>query len=207
VQRLLAKSISLYRSADFELFATDVSGVSIMEFADPEAGDLAWRIHEVLCRHTQPTNALERIGPGLLAVRAVDPLMVTVEATAGPRQTQVRFLSGRSQRELEGRALTRVDGVTPTRADVMEDAAAQAARSLRAHLLVHGIHEVTLRLAFGLDADGCMHLQVVNPRECDLGTTDYAALYLWLGGDEGAFTELSGSGDQAAAQGQGPGGL
>jgi len=150
------------------VWGTGQPGGLILEFENESVCEAAFRIQQLLERHAVPSNFVERQGSRMFRVRRLELLPVEVLTEAGPGQVAVAFCAGsRPLDRAEAEAL-----VTRDRLDRMEDLAAHAARSLRAHLSLRGIARLRARLRFGLTEDGACLLQVVNPLECELGTTD-----------------------------------
>ncbi|MBP2019446.1 hypothetical protein J2Z79_002885 [Symbiobacterium terraclitae] len=160
------------------VWAADKPGGLILEFADEAVCEAAFRIQQLLERHAVPTGFVERLGSRILLARRLELLPVEVVIEAAPGQVDVAFRAG-------GRTLDRAEAeslLTPDRLERIEDLAAHAARSLRAHLSLRGIAHLRARLRFGLTEDGACLLQVVNPLECELGSTDMRQVAELLGG-------------------------
>lgn len=170
----------LWTGDGLAIYATDVAGKAIMEWEDPAACAAAHRLNDLLKRHALATNYVERYDRQALLVRQVEPLPFHVMAEAKQGDSTARFAG--PDGPLERHDLKKINGVTKARVEMMEDVAAHAARSLRAHLMPRGIEHLRLHLQFGLADDGACLLQVVNPLVCDLGTTDMEGLANLLGG-------------------------
>jgi len=168
----------LWAGEGMAVWGTDHPGCLILEFEDEDVCEAAFRIQQLLASHAVPSSFVERRGGRMFLVRRLELLPVEVLTQAGPGQVDVAFCAG-------GRTLSREEAearLKPDRRERMEDLAAHAARSLRAHLSLRGIAHLRARLRFGLTEDGTCLLQVVNPLECELGTTDMRQVAELLGG-------------------------
>lgn len=160
------------------VWATGQPGGLILEFDDETVCEVAFRIQQLLARHAVPSSFAERLGSRMFLIRRLDLLPVEVLTEAGPGEVAVSFCAG-------GRILSRAEAealLARGRVERIEDLAAHAARSLRAHLSLRGIAHLRARLRFGLTEDGTCLLQVVNPLECELGSTDMGQVAELLGG-------------------------
>lgn len=175
------KGVQLWSRDGITVYATDVAGKAIMEWEDPLAFEAACRLNDLLKRHALASNFLARHQSRSILVRQLDLLNFIVTAEASPGDSSVRFTEPNG-RLVERAELLTIDGLNKDRVEMMEDVAAHAVRSLRAHLLPSGVTNLRLNLHFGLTADGACLLQVINPLVCDLGTTDMEGLANLLGG-------------------------
>lgn len=149
--------------------------LTLMEWEDAAACDLAYRIHETLRGHALRTNCVERRGEKSLLVKPLTPIPLTVQVAGSRNDTTVTFC-GPNGASLSREEALRVPLSKASRIDRMEDAALQAARVLRAHLATDGAAAFRLSLSFGLTSEGECLLQVINPLECQFDTADLATL-------------------------------
>jgi len=170
----------VYTAEGWSLYQTDDDDVQIMEWDDVCAGKLAWFLHEMIRRHALSTNALQRHGTNGIAVKRLEliPLTVVVRSTAN--DTEISFVSSHGT-AIDKHEAKRVPGAKPSRLTTMEDVALHTARSLRAHLAPMGLSDLGLHLHFGIEPGGACLLQVPNPLECSLGSTDYEKICAQLG--------------------------
>lgn len=178
MDRELVKQEALITTDGWSLWSTNDYDLAVMEWRQPEACELAHAIHTVVRRHALADSFVDRDGPHALIVKKLDLLPMQVLATGSQNDTVLEFLSA-SGSPLEADDPTAVDGVTPNRLDMINDTAIHTVRSMRAHLPQT---DVALKLQFGIGPGGECLLQVINPLECDLGSTDYTALAHQLGG-------------------------
>lgn len=159
----------LWSGEGISIWTTDQAERLILQFEEERVCEVACRIQALLTKHALSSSFLERLDSRSVLFRRVEPLPVqaVVEATAG--DARLTFQGD-------------VDGMPKARLAMMEDVAVHAARSLRAHLSLHGIERIRSVVRFGLTSDGACLLQVVNPLNCDLGTTDMERLADMLGG-------------------------
>lgn len=177
----LERGERLWAGEGIAIYATNLEERLILAFDDPAVCAAACQIQSLLKKHALTSSFMERLDGRSLLIRRVAPLGLQLAATASPGESQLAFQS------TDGRPLTpdearQVDGVTKSRLEMMEDVAVHAARSLRAHLLPHGIEQLRFIARFGLTSDGACIMQVTNPLNCDLGTTDMQRLANLLGG-------------------------
>lgn len=165
----------VYRAQGWELYETDDKDVQIMQWESPAAGTLAWKIHEMLRRHALSTNALQRFGGRGIIVKRLEliDIHVLVKSTANSSDVTLKGSQGTTLTPKEAKG---VPGAKPTRLTTMEDTALHTARSLRAHLAPKGLTDLELHLRFGIEPGGACLMQVPNPLELSLGSTDYDAI-------------------------------
>lgn len=163
------------------LYATDHAGQQIMAWDDAATYQAALRLNDLLKRHALATNLLEVLDGQAMLVRELQPFNLTVTAEASLGDSSVVFSGPNGRLDTIDEVLA-IAGVNKRRVEMMGDAAAHAARSLRAHLSPHGVERLRLTLTFGVTHDAACLLQVVNPAVCDLGTTDMEGLANLLGG-------------------------
>lgn len=175
------KGERLWAGDGLAIYATDVPGMAIMEWEDPAVCEAAIHLNNLLKRHALAPNYLGRYDRRSILVRHLEPLNIKVAAEARPGDSSVTFLDS-SGRPIAKHEVQRIDGVGKGRPEMIEDVAAHAVRSLRAHLTPHGVKRIRLNMTFGLAADGSCLLQVVNPLVCDLGSTKMEGLANLLGG-------------------------
>lgn len=178
MDQMITKGDLLFRSDGMRIFATQDSGLAVMEWDRPAVCGLAHALHTVLKQHALNTAFLDRLGQHALVVRRADRLDLVAEATGG-RETALRWLRAGDGKEIPEGELTGIPGVKPARVDMMKDAAVHSARSLRAHL--HG-ERLLLRIRFGITDEGDCLMEVPNPLDCDFGSTEYDRLAAQLGG-------------------------
>lgn len=171
----------LWTGEGIAIWATNWADRLILEFDDEAACEVACRIQALLKKHALTSSFLERMDGRSLLIRRVEPLGLQAVADSSPGETRVTF-AGTDGQPLSPDEAKQVDGVSAKRLEMMEDVATHAARSLRAHLGLHGVERLRLIMRFGLTDDGACLPQVVNPLNCDLGTTDMERLANLLGG-------------------------
>lgn len=169
------KGEQVYAGEGWGLFASDVEDVAIMVWEDDRVGRFAWCLHQTLRSHALSTNGLQPFGHHGVAVKQLDLLELTLEVRTTHNDTQLTIF-GRLGAPLNREEAERVPHCKPTRLATMEDVALHTARTLRAHLAPMGLTDLVLKLRFGIAKGGETLLQVVNPLDCDFGTTDYAEL-------------------------------
>lgn len=177
------KGEQVYSADGWAIYATNDEDLQVMEWEDPCACSLAFSLHRVLRGHALNSNCVSTFSANGLLVRRLKLLDITVVVKTARNDTTLTFLGS------GGRALSRgeaehVNGCKPSRVDVMEDVAAHAARSLRAHLAPLGLTDLELHFQFGISPGGETLLQVPNPLMCSFGNTDYEGLCQQLGGKE-----------------------
>ena len=173
------KGKRLWSGGGMAVYAADRPGRQIVEFDDETAGEAAFRIQELLARHALSTCFEARLSGRAFLVQKTTPLAVEVQAEAAPGRVDLTFLEG-------GREIGREEAearLAPERLQRIEDAAAHAARALRAHLSLRGVERLQLRMRFGLTDEGACLMQVINPLECRLGSEDMQEVAALLGGD------------------------
>ncbi len=175
------KGEQLWSGEGIAIWATDLADKLILEFDDASVGEVAYAVQMLLRRHALNSSFLERLEDGSFLIRRVEPLPLELVAESAPGQTSLLF-RGSTGEALGRDQLLAVDGVSAKRVEMMEDLVIHAARSLRAHLTLHGVDHLRLVMRFGITGDGACLAQVVNPRNCDLGTTDMVRLANLLGG-------------------------
>lgn len=174
----IEKGEQLFQGDGWQVWATNQAGLALVEWSDEHLCEVAFRLQALLKRHALALNFVERLGSRSLVVRRVEPLAASVVAEVAPGETAVTFI-GSDGASLSPEELRKAEGLKPDRIEMMEDAAAHAARSLRAYLK----GPLRIQLHFGRTDEGECLLQVVNPMECDLGTTDWETLADQLGGE------------------------
>lgn len=161
---------SLYRLPGCEVWSTDQADIAVMEWESEAACRLALSVQTILRRHAVQTNYRDSAGLTSLLVTRIEPLGFAVSVQAAQGETAVSFIGADGKTEAQ---------TSPDLTGVLEDTAAHAARSLRAYLA----SELRLHLSFGIGPAHQTLLQVINPVECDFGSTDPAVLLAQLGGD------------------------
>ncbi|MGE5673286.1 MAG: hypothetical protein ACM3XM_05315 [Mycobacterium leprae] len=171
----------LYAGMGYAMVAND-DDTAIMEFANPEACQLAYAIQRTLKRHALCTNCLEPFdGKQSLLVRRIEPIPLTVLTRCVDGEARVEFRD-RSGVKLDKPDAIQAGGIKPGCLDMIEDIALHTMRTLRAYF---GPAEgLALKLLFGRTASGETLLQVIDPDDCNLGSKDYAALCGQLGGQK-----------------------
>ncbi|HWI53829.1 MAG TPA: hypothetical protein VNT01_16955 [Symbiobacteriaceae bacterium] len=164
-----------YQAEGWATYATDDDDVQIMQWENVSAGKLAWMWHEMLRRHALSTNALQRLGTASIIVKRLELIDLTVVVKSTTNSTDLTFV-GSEGTTMNGKDAKRVPGAKPSRLTTMEDVSLHTARSLRAHLAPLGLHDLELRLRFGIEPGGACLLQVPNPLDCSFGSTDYEAM-------------------------------
>ncbi|MFZ5817322.1 MAG: hypothetical protein ACOY93_18825 [Bacillota bacterium] len=171
----------LWAGEGIAVWATDRPSRLILEFEQEGVCEAAVRLQGLLKRHALTSSFLERLDGRSILIRRVEPLGVEAVAEAGHGSTRVTF-QGSGGRSLTPEEAKAVPGMSARRLEMMEDHAAHAARSLRAHLQPQGVEQLRLTVRFGLTDDGACLAQVINPLNCELGTTDMERLANLLGG-------------------------
>ncbi|HWI61889.1 MAG TPA: hypothetical protein VNT75_08635 [Symbiobacteriaceae bacterium] len=165
----------IYRAEGWDLYQTDDDDVQIMQWEKECAGKLAWKMHEMLRRHALSTNALQQFGARGIIVKRLELIDIDVVVTCTANSSDVTF-KGSQGTTLTPKEAKGVPGAKPTRLTTMEDVSLHTARSLRAYLTPHGFTELELHLRFGVEPGGACLLQVPNPLDLTLGSTDYEAI-------------------------------
>lgn len=171
----------LWAGESIAIWATDQAGRLILEFDEAAACEAACRIQALLKRHGLSSSFLERLDRCSLLIRRVEPLNLRVAVESSPGKTNLTF-QGTDGQVLSPEEAKAVEGISAGLLEMMEDVAIHAARSLRAHLAPHGVERLQLTVRFGVADDGTCLPQVVNPLNCELGTTDMEQLADLLGG-------------------------
>lgn len=175
------KGERLWSGEGIAIWATDQEERLILAFDDPSVCEAAHAVQLLLRRHALNSSFLERLDSNSFLIRRVEPLPLEVVAESIPGETRIVF-QGLTGDALSPEEVLALEGLSPKRVEMMEDLVMHAARSLRAHLTLHGVDHLRLVMRFGVTADGACLPQVVNPRNCDLGTTDMEQLANILGG-------------------------
>lgn len=173
----------LYAAGGYKVYATNNSDLNIMEWESGDACRLARLIHRLMRKHALFTTYHDDLGHRSVLVKAIERLPVTVRVESSGSDTKLQLLAPGGETLTEEEALG-YTAVTKSRMEMLTDCATHAARSLRAHLAPFEIPGVILNLTFGVGPAGDCLMQVIDPVSCDLGSTDYATLYIQLGGDE-----------------------
>ncbi|MFZ5825795.1 MAG: hypothetical protein ACOY94_15970 [Bacillota bacterium] len=171
----------LWAGEGIAIWATDQAGRLILEFDDEAVCEAACGIQALLKRHALNSSFLERLDRRSLLIRRVAPLGLQAVVESSPGETRLTY-QGTDGQPLSPEEAKAVEGVSAKRLEMMEDVATHAARSLRAHLTPHGVERLRLTVRFGVAEDGTCLPQVVNPLNCELGTTDMERLANLLGG-------------------------
>ncbi|MDF2628456.1 MAG: hypothetical protein K0R39_2287 [Symbiobacteriaceae bacterium] len=164
-----------YQSEGWGLYSTDNDDVQVMQWENPAVAGCAWGMHQMLREHALSTNGIAQHGASGIIVRRLELLSLTVVVKCTAHDSDLSFL-GSTGETLSPKEAQRIPGARPTRLSTMEDVGLHMARSLRAHLAPQGLTDLELRLHFGIEPGGACLLQVPNPLELSLGTTDYEAL-------------------------------
>lgn len=170
----------VYRAEGWDLYQTDDDDVQIMQWENVSATNLAWKIHEMLRRHALSTNALQRFATKGIIVKRLELIDIDVVVKSTANSSDITFV-GKQGTTLTPKEAKGVPGAKPTRLTTMEDVALHTARTLRAHLAPQGITDLELHLRFGVEPGGACLLQVPNPLNLSLGSTDYEAIAALLG--------------------------
>lgn len=168
----LQKQDLLYSMEGCQVYATNDADLAIMEWQDPAAAELARAIHDTLKGHALCTTVVEPRGEHALVVKRIEPLGVTAVVRATRSDAAIQFVDAHGS-AIETAEAARIQGMKPTRLTVVQDCSLHTARCLRAHLPAE---ELEIRLRFGVAGSGECMLQVPNPLECQLGSTDYKLL-------------------------------
>ena len=180
MEELVVKKLEPEFKADgWALHATNDGDLQIIAWEDECACNLAFALSRMLKRHALSSNFVQRSGGTGLVVRRLEYFDFAVVVKATQSDSVVSFLDPDGA-PLDKGALEAMPGVK-RRISAMEDVALHTARSLRAYLATLGVHELELRLHFGIAPDNAMLLQVPNPLECSFGSMDYEALCNALG--------------------------
>ncbi len=172
------KMNSLYRRPGCEVWSTDQADVVVMEWESESACRVALSVQTVLRRHAVQTNYLDSFGLASLLVTRIEPLGFAVMVQVAQGETAVTFVGPDGAAEVQA-----LPDFKQIRLSALEDTAAHAARSLRAHLTPVGVHDLRLHLRIGTGPDNETLFEVINPVECDFGITDPEVLLAQLGGD------------------------
>jgi len=172
----------LLRIRGCQIWSTDQVNTAVMEWESESECRLALAIALLLRKHAVQTNFVRALGHSALLVIRLEPLGLGVSVRAAQGETVVTFV-GPGGEKLDRAEAEALCAIKAPRFHAMEDAAAHAARSLRAHLAAMEVHELTLHLRFGTGPEHETLLQVINPAECDFGAIAPEALLTQLGGD------------------------
>lgn len=182
MEHWLSKEDLLYSGEGFALYATRNDELAIIEWEQVDACHLAQLLDRTLRSHALGSTFKESVTEREMLVQRVEPTALHMRARAGEEGASAEFVD-HSGKVWPLDAAPELDGMKPTRLTYMEDIALHAMRSLRAHFGPLGFDGIELTLRFGVAANGDCLLQVINPVECQLGTTDYAALCAQWGGE------------------------
>lgn len=164
-----------YQAEGWALYKTDNDDVQVVEWENPAVGRCAWALHQMLRSHALSTNGIAPHGAGGIIVKRLELIGLTVVVRCTANDSALSF-EGSTGETLAPREAQRIPNARPGRLATMEDVGLHMARSLRAHLAPQNLHDLELRLHFGIEPGGACLLQVPNPLELSFGTTDYESL-------------------------------
>lgn len=182
MKQQLSKTDLLRSGEGFTLYATDDDELAIVEWEQADACRLAALLDRMLRSHALGSAFKESLSEQELLVHRVEPTALFMRATTDKEGVKAAFVD-ESGAVWSFDEAPQLDGMNPKRLTYMQDVALQVIRSLRAHLRPLGFDQIDVTLRFGVADNGNCLLQVINPVECQLGTTDYATLCAQLGGE------------------------
>ncbi|HYF79530.1 MAG TPA: hypothetical protein VD973_20685 [Symbiobacteriaceae bacterium] len=164
-----------YQAEGWALYSTDNDDVQVVQWENPAVGRCAWALHQMLRSHALSTNGIAPHGAGGIIVKRLELINLTVVVRCTANDSHLSFVDTTGE-TLSPKEAGRIPNARPSRLATMEDVGLHMARSLRAHLAPQGLQDLELRLHFGIEPGGACLLQVPNPLELSLGTTDYESL-------------------------------